>query len=69
MVSETVQEAVNEAPVVVKTEVDPVENQGVEESDSEKKDLPEKRSEEPEVADNRTADETSKENVGFSLKL
>ena len=68
MVSETVAETVNETPAVVKTEVD-IENHtdAVEESDSEKKDLPEKKCEEPEVTDNRTAEEATKDNVSFSV--
>ena len=56
MVSETVQETDNAIPTVVKTEVE-VQNETVEEeSDSEKKDLPEKKCEE--VTDNKTSEET-----------
>ena len=52
-----VSERVAETPVVVKTEVD-LENrvERVCKSEIEKKDLPEKKSEEPET-DNRTADD------------
>ena len=66
MVSETIAETVNETPVVIKTEVD-LENHTVEESDSEKKDLPEKKCEELEVADNRTAEEAPKDIVSFII--
>ena len=58
MVSETVPVTENAVPTFVKTEID-VQNETVdEESDSEKKDLPEKKCEE--VTDNKTpADEVS----------
>lgn len=67
MVSETVQETENPVSTVVKTEVD-VQNETVEEeSDSEKKDLPEKKCEE--ISDNRTAEETPATKVSFQERI
>ena len=64
MVSETVPETDNAIPTVVKTEVE-VQNETVEEeSDSEKKDLPEKKCEE--VTDNKTSEETPADQVSFN---
>ena len=65
MVSETVPVTENAVPTVVKTEVD-VQNETVdEESDSEKKDLPEKKCEE--VTDNKTSGETPADEVSLNF--
>lgn len=63
MVSESVPETLNEAPIIVKTEEIAAENRSVEDSGSEKKDFPEKL--EKEETDNRTADETERNNVSI----